>query len=213
MGVPQGPFDPIVGIGQNNQPITATQADAMKTRTQAGADVAMTGVLGMVGKAPAGKSRTFTAYHGSIDPFDQFDMAKAGSGATEGRFASGADIPQAAYLTSSPQHAAIYGSNVQQFNVSAPLLEKNAASELKDWAKEMGYKSAQKMIDEYYEGNAYYALDADHYFLDAHREAQAAGLPGARVSFGNLTTKHGSRSVPMGDVFVIHDPSVLTKKP
>ncbi len=79
MGMPQGPFDPIVGMGPNGVPITATQADAMRARTQAGADIATTAVLGMTGDAP-GKPPGFTAYHGSPHSFDAFDASKIGTG-------------------------------------------------------------------------------------------------------------------------------------
>ncbi len=79
MGMPQGPFDPIVGMGPNGVPITATQADAMRARTQVGADVATTAVLGMTGDAP-GKAPGFTAYHGSPHSFDAFDSSKIGTG-------------------------------------------------------------------------------------------------------------------------------------
>jgi hypothetical protein len=90
-------------------------------------------------------------------------------------------------------------------------MEKDAVGELEQWAKDNGHDSAQKMIDDYYDGNIYDALDADNYFLDAHREARDAGFKGVRINFGDLKDRMGGSKQPVGDVIILNDHSAATK--
>jgi len=151
------------------------------------------------------------AYHGT-DAADlkSFDLGKTGQGATAGRWAPGFQPDASVYFATEPHHAAHYGEHIHKFLIDAPLLEKDAAQELEQWARELHYHNAQTMIDEYFDGNAYNALDADNYFADANREAQRAGLPGAIISFGDLTDSVGGRNRRVGNVIVLNDLSVAT---
>ena len=159
--------------------------------------------------APAAKG--ITAYHGSPHDFETFDPARVGSESMADRWAKGTAHKDEYYLTTNPQHAESYGMNVHQFQIDQPLLQKDAKAELETWANDQGYPSAQQHIDDYYEGSPYAALDADNYFKDAISEAKRAGFPGVQVSFGDLKMKQGGRKVPVGDVIVLHDPTVANK--
>jgi hypothetical protein len=164
--------------------------------------------------APGFKGPGLIAYHGSpVGDLTALDLAKTGTGAFAGRFAEGNTLEPQAYLATEPSHAASYGENVHKFSIDAPLLEKDAVPELQNWAKELGYSGAQEMIDKYFDGNAYEALRADEYFLDAVREAKTAGLPGAKVSFGDLKDSTTGTNRKIGDVIILHDASVATKVP
>jgi hypothetical protein len=151
------------------------------------------------------------AFHGSLDDFDAFDAAKVGSGAMADRWAPGTSHADEYYLTTDRQHAAHYGDNVHEFQIDAPLLQKDAKAELEAWAKDQGYDNAQQHINDYYDGSVYDALDADNYYKDALSEAKKAGFPGVHVSFGDLKDRLGDRMVPMGDTIILHDPSVAVK--
>lgn len=174
--------------------------------TQAGllqAARAYGGALVMGSTAPQSR---LMAYHGtSAGPFNAFDQSLTGTGATEGRFARKVS-DHGLYLATNEDHAAQYGPNVLKFSVDPTELHAiDAKSALSEWAKDMGYDSAQKMVDGYYGGDIYDAINADHYFIDALNEARSAGKKGAHVSFGDLK----DNGKPLGDVLVIDDPSIL----
>jgi hypothetical protein len=153
------------------------------------------------------------AFHGSPNEMTALDPTRVGTGAMADRWAQGVKHSDEYYLTTSKAHAKDYGDIVHEFEINHPLLEKDAKADLEKWAKDEGYPSAQQHINDYYDGSAYHALDADNYFKDALREAKEAGLPGARISFGDLFSREGRSKVPIGDVIVLHDPSVAVKVP
>lgn len=197
-GVASGMIDP-----QTGWPTSNALVDAF--RQYGGAMLAST-------SAPGAKMPGLIAYHGTdAADLSAFDLSKTGDGATAGRWAAGYKPEPQVYLATEPSHAAAYGEHIHKFEINSPLLEKDAASELESWAKDMKYKNAQDMIDNYYDGNAYDALNADQYFADAVRQARAAGFPGTRVSFGDLKDSVSGQNRKVGDVIVLHDPSVATK--
>jgi hypothetical protein len=148
------------------------------------------------------------AFHGSLEDFSSLDRSKVGSGAMSDRWAADAKHADEYYLTTNPEHAEHYGPVVHEFEIGKPLYQKDAKADLEAWAKSEGYDSAQKHLDEYYEGNIYSALDLDNYLKDALSEAKAAGFPGVHVSLGDLKNP---RRKPFGDFIVLHDPSVATR--
>lgn len=152
--------------------------------------------------------RPIRAYHGSLHDFDVFDPALIGSGATDGRFAS-KPYP-AFYFTTSPEHAALYGKPIE-FLIHGRLASVDARRELSQWARENGYRSAQEMINRYYDGSVYSALDADEFFLRALRDAQSAGFDGVRIRFGDLKHRVGERTIPLGDVLVLGRSDIVTR--
>jgi hypothetical protein len=148
------------------------------------------------------------AFHGSLEDFSTLDRSKVGSGAMSDRWTADAKHADEYYLTTNPEHAEHYGPVVHEFEIGKPLYQKDAKADLEAWAKSEGYDSAQKHLDEYYDGNIYSALDMDNYLKDALSEAKAAGFPGVHVSLGDLKNP---RRKAFGDFIVLHDPSVATR--
>jgi hypothetical protein len=154
-------------------------------------------------------ARGIRAFHGSPHEFDRFDLSRIGTGATADRWAT--RQTQGIYLTTSRPHAASYGRPLE-FNVAGRMLDVNARQELANWARENGYRSAQDMINRYYGGDVYAALNADSYFSDALRRALSDGYDGARVRFGSIAdTTIQSRPQPIGDVLIINNPDLATR--
>lgn len=151
-------------------------------------------------------------WHGSTAKFDKFDLGMSGTGATaDGYFANPEKLPQYIYSASEKDHAALYGTP-QQFQLNGAIRNHNVVPELREWAKELGYKTPQKMIDDYFDGNVYQALDADKYFLEKMRAAQKDGIPNISIDFGPLMMKMSDRSQSkVGKVYLSSDPAQLEK--
>lgn len=150
-------------------------------------------------------------YHASTEPFDSFSFDHFGSGGFR-NYAGGSlnDMwEQAMYATTSPEHARLYGDVLYELTPKKKLsglsLEK-VTRELQDWAREQGYKSAQSMIDAYYEASPYLASDLDQRLNSLAKSAKAAMLPGAAVDFGDLLFE---KKIKMGKVGAFFDPDLF----
>lgn|SRR5215469_9046223 len=159
--------------------------------------------------------RGVLAYHGTTAgaPFTSFDLSRYGSGAFADTGVPAGAQP-AFYLTSEPAHAesyANYGDAPLKFNVAGKLKQIDAVPLLKDWATELGYKGdAQRMINEYFEGSAYQAMDADNFFSQELHQALKEGHDGITVDFGDLRNNLPGHRFKMGKVHVLSDPSLAT---
>ena len=165
-------------------------------------------------KRVAAKKKT-TWYHGSNTRIEgKFSLDKFGSGAfTELRVGHSGFTP-AIYLTDKSDHAAAYGDEIHHVELNERNSVKlNAKRELTEWAKENGHKSAQAMIDDYYDGKAYNAFDADARFELLAKEAKADGKKLAIIDFGDLKTKISDGVwAKLGRVAVVLDPSIADIK-
>jgi hypothetical protein len=153
------------------------------------------------------------AYHGSLADFTTFDPKLTGTGATAevGRYAKPTEFPQAMYLTTERGHAEDYGTPMA-FDITGKVKNYNAVSDLKSWAKDMGYKTPQAMIDDYYGGSVYEALNADQYFAEKIEEATASGHKAISVDFGDLVSRRGDTGKQrLGKVFLVADPTMLRR--
>lgn len=150
------------------------------------------------------------AFHGTTAKFDKFDPQYSGTGATEGFFAHPKDLPQLIYSASERPHAEMYGTPLE-INISGKIKNYNAVPELNAWAKELGFKNTQRMVDEYFDGNLMRALSADQYLIDKMKLAKDAGIPSVSVDFGNLLHRvSDNKQIKFGKIYVTSDPSRLT---
>ena len=151
-------------------------------------------------------------WHGSTASFDKFDLGMSGTGATaNGYFANPKELPPYIYTASEKDHASLYGEP-REFQLNGAVKKHNAVPELKDWAKELGYKTPQEMVDKYFDGDAYQALGSDQYFIEKMRAAQKEGIPNISVDFGPIMTKvSDGRQIKMGKVYLSSDPGNLEK--
>lgn len=174
--------------------------------TNAGAVPAMRGPLSAQGGALKIGAPPDRWYHGTDATFDSFDLSKFGNGAFQNLTLGGEGRRPAVYLTNNKDHASLYGPNVLEVEGNfTSAHNKSAKPELKKWAKENGYKTAQEMIEDYYKGDAYDALNVDALLDSAVKEAIASGKGVATVDFGDLR-HHGK---PIGKISVVADPSLL----
>lgn len=145
-------------------------------------------------------------FHGSdVESIGDLDISKFGKGGfTNLNLGTEGKIP-AVYLTSSKEHAGAYGENIHQFKIDTDnSLLLNAEKELTSWAKENGYDSAQKMIDEYYDGDIYNAFSADNRFDQLAKEAKEKGKDVAIVDFGKLRgSRDGGNRFSAGKVAIV----------
>lgn len=216
-----GGFDPLVGfIGQ--RPVTQGEAarmpfDPISGRLNESGDIlanmlmgASSGIVPKAAQMVAGTG--IRAFHGSNVAFDKWDPKLSGSGATQNYFAKPQELNPAFYLTSNADHAKYYGDVVSEFDITGKIKKYNAVPELKQWAKELGYKDVQKMIDEYFDGSVYRALDADNYFLSKLSDAASSGHKGIAVDFGKLVdSADGVRKDSPGKIFVLSDPGMAKR--
>jgi hypothetical protein len=160
-----------------------------------------------------GAPKPVRAYHGSLADFTTFDPKLTGTGATAetGSYAKPTEFPKAMYLTTERGHAEDFGTPMA-FDITGKVKNYNAVSDLKSWAKDMGYKTPQAMIDDYYGGSVYEALNADQYFAEKIREATASGHKAVSVDFGDLVSRRGDTGKQrLGKVFLVADPTMLRR--
>lgn len=187
--------------------IGRTGLNAMEAAsTNAGAIPALRGPMAAQGGALKIGGQMDRWYHGTDAAFDSFDLSKFGNGAFQNLTLGGKGRRPAVYLTNNREHASLYGPNVLEVEGNLTSAHnKSAKPELTKWAKENGYKTAQEMIDDYYKGDAYDALNVDALLDGAVKEAVASGKSVATVDFGDLR-HHGK---PIGKISVVADPALL----
>lgn len=153
---------------------------------------------------------TTEAYHGSNADIDAFSPSTTGSGAWAGAYGDARPANhEAVYLASNPKHAEAFGDAVYPLRVRARGFEKTRVEpEMRQWARENGFPSAQKMIDDYYDGQVYAAWDADERFADIARGLAATNAPGATVDFGKLL----SEGQQLGSVHLVRDPTAIRSR-
>lgn len=157
------------------------------------------------------KGEPLVVYHGTDQAFDQF---KPGEGRAAAIGRPGLTKGQI-YLTTSEKHAAQFGS--AQMPLYASIKNPHtvdAVALLEDWrldpqmADEAGkprFPTVQAMIDGFYNGDAYAAVNADDLFSDAAKQARASGNDGAIVDFGNLRQDRA----PLGKVIIAFEPTQI----
>jgi hypothetical protein len=148
-------------------------------------------------------------YHGTENEFTQYDFDYKGTGGWSRLSVGYANAKNEIYLTSSLSHAEAYGQYVMPlFTRIINPLKNNAKRVLESWRKEelKQYPTVQKMIDEYYEGDVYNAIDADGYFQNLAIEAKLKGKDGVIVDFGDL--KHKSIGT-LGKVIIVFSPTQI----
>lgn len=147
-------------------------------------------------------------FHASPETFDKFDLSKFGSGGFDRLRSGGSGFTPAIYATTSKAHAADnYGDNVYKLAGTFRSAEiEKVKPEMTRWAKENGFKSAQEMIDKYYEKNIYAALDVDWRLENLLKRALENKKSLGILDFGDLMGD-GKR---IGKIAVTNDPSKLT---
>ena len=153
---------------------------------------------------------TTEAYHGSNADIDAFSPSATGGGAWAGAYGDARPANhEAVYLASNPKHAEAFGDAVYPLRVRARGFEKTRVEpEMRQWARENGFPSAQKMIDDYYDGQVYTAWDADERFADIARGLAETNAPGATVDFGKLL----SEGQQLGSVHLVRDPTAIRSR-
>lgn len=166
---------------------------------------------GATGKGAMAKAPV-TWYHGTTAPFEGApSLDKFGTGAFMERDLAASGFKPAVYMTDDLSHAQQYGDHIISGGIPEDQMHPvDAVGPLTSWAKELGYgRDAQKMIDDYFDGSLYQALDADSFFNDAAAKAANAGKKAAVVNFGKLKGRDNGRTYG-GKVAIVLDPSIIT---
>lgn len=128
-------------------------------------------------------------YHGTNAEIEAFSSDFGGSGASQraGRPSLG---KAGFYFTADKDHAAIYGDEVIEgyLSLQNPTII-DAEKILDQWnSSEFAgkYSSAQAMVDEYYDGDLYAALNLDDLSADAVMQAANNGNDGVIINTGDL---------------------------
>ncbi|HEE9631287.1 TPA: hypothetical protein R8E83_003568 [Escherichia coli] len=152
-----------------------------------------------------------TFFHGTYNEFTKLTTDFFGEGAFQRLDKiSRTNYTPCVYLTSSKDHAAVYGEKIYSFDISVDGIEVvSFAQELEEWAADQGYNSAQEMINDYYDGSIFDAMNADQEFEQLVRRAISEGKPAIIADFGDLYDTCTGRKFKAGQVVMVIDPSII----
>ena len=127
-----------------------------------------------------------TFYHGTDTEWTTFNFDMFGSNGFDNISEVSDNYTRAAYATSSYEHAKCYGNTVIKVEAKGSIKKVDRSAELVEWAEEMGYETVQQMIDDYYNGDAYEAVNFDQAVEEEIKNAIKEGFDGVIVSFGDI---------------------------